>query len=120
MPQTLEALPDAPEQTPGRIRWTRAQCDAIREAGVLTGRYELIDGEVISKMGRNPPHATATGLLSDWLSEVFGGPFVRVQQTSDVGDADPEHNEPEGRDARPAGNLRPGGGPASLIGRVRK
>jgi Uma2 family endonuclease len=95
MPQTLEPALDLPEETPGRVRWTRAQCDFFREAGVLTGRYELIDGEVISKMGQKPPHSTATGLLSDWLVEVFGAPFVRVQQTSDAGGADPEHNEPE-------------------------
>lgn len=62
---------------------------------MLTDRYELVDGEVISKMGQNPPHATAIGLLSDWLGEVFGAPYVRVQLTSDVGTADPEHNEPE-------------------------
>ena len=95
MPQTLEPLKEAPVPTPGRIRWTRAQCDAIREAGVLTGRYELVDGEIISKMGQNPPQATATGLLDDWLREVFGNPFVRSQQTSDVGDADPDYNQPE-------------------------
>ena len=95
MPQTLAPILDAPEQTPGRIRWTRAQCEAIREAGVLTGRYELIDGEIISRMGQNPPHATGIGNLLEWLSQVFGISCVRVQLTIEVGEADPDHNEPE-------------------------
>jgi Uma2 family endonuclease len=95
MPQALEPLRGAPEPAPNRIRWTRAQCDAIREAGVLTGRYELIDGEIISKTGQNPPHATGIGLLLPWLVDVFGARFVRVQMTIEVGDADPDHNEPE-------------------------
>ena len=60
------------EPAPNRVRWTRAQCDAIREAGVLNGRYELIDGEVIAKMGQNPPHRLAVVLLHAWLAAVFG------------------------------------------------
>ena len=95
MPQTVEPLRGDPVPTPNRIRWTRAQCDAIREAGVLTGRYELIDGEIISKMGQKPPHAAVVGLVFQWLVAVFGARFVRVQATIDVAQADPTYNEPE-------------------------
>jgi Uma2 family endonuclease len=95
MPQIIEPVRGAPEPAPNRIRWTRAQCDAIREAGVLTGSYELIDGEIISKMGYKPPHPAVVGLLLRWLAAVFGLDFVRVQTTVEVGEADPDHNEPE-------------------------
>lgn len=95
MPRTVEPVRGGPEPTPNRIRWTRAQCDAIREAGVLTGRCELVHGEIISKMGQKPPHAVVIGLLFQWLVAVFRAQFVRVQATIDVGRADPDHNEPE-------------------------
>jgi Uma2 family endonuclease len=95
MPQIVEAAPREREPAPNRIRWTRAQCTAIQDAGVLTGRYELIDGEIISKMGHNPPHATALGLVFGWLAGVFGVQFIRVQTTADAGGADRDHNEPE-------------------------
>jgi Uma2 family endonuclease len=95
MPQAVEPVRGAPEPAPNRVRWTRSQCEVIRDAGVLTGRYELIDGEIISKMGQKPPHAAVIGFLQRWLVRVFGVDFVRAQATIDIGDADPDHNEPE-------------------------
>jgi Uma2 family endonuclease len=80
------------EPTPNRVRFTRAQCDIIREAGILNGRYELIDGEIISKIGQNPPHGAICVLLYASLTSVFGALFVRIQTTIDTGDT---HNEPE-------------------------
>jgi Uma2 family endonuclease len=77
------------------VRWNRRQCRAIQEAGILEGRYELINGEIISKMGQNPPHRMVLVLLNTWLVSVFGGLFVQIQSTIDVADADPDHNEPE-------------------------
>jgi len=95
MPQTVEPLSNGPEPTPNRVRWTRAQCEAIRDVGILDGRYELIEGEVISKMGQKPSHRMAVVLLNVWLIAVFGALFVQTQATIDIGDADPDHNEPE-------------------------
>jgi Uma2 family endonuclease len=95
MPQVVAPIPFAPEPAPNRIRWTRAQCDAIRAAGVLNERYELIDGEVLSKMGQKPPHRLAVVLLRTWLTAVFCAFFVQTQAPIDVGDTDPDHNEPE-------------------------
>src|SRR5437867_8451029 len=95
MPEIMTEKPAPYETLPNRIRWTRQQCDRLRDAGVLTGRYELIDGEILSKMGQKPPHAVAIGLLLQWLAGVFGIEFVRVQTTADAGGADPDHNEPE-------------------------
>ena len=95
MPQILETILNAPEPTPNRVWWTRTQCAAIQNVGVLNGRYELIEGEVISKMGQKPSHRLAVVLLNVWLTSVFGALFVQTQATIDVGDADPDHNEPE-------------------------
>ena len=42
-------------------------------AGVFAGqRFELIDGDLIDKMGQNPPHAGAIQLLLELLTGVFG------------------------------------------------
>jgi Uma2 family endonuclease len=95
MPQMAEPVPAIPEPTPNRLRWTRRQCAAIRDAGILTGRYELIDGEVISKMGQKPPHVYVLQLLLDWLTGVFGGRFVRGQATIDLSEVSPDYDEPE-------------------------
>lgn len=95
MPQAVEPMTDTREPAPNRIRWTRRQCEAIREAGILTGRYELIDGEIISKMGQNPPHAFVVRALLAWLAGLFGATHVQIQSTIHVADADPEHNDPE-------------------------
>ncbi len=95
MPQAVEPISHDREPTPHRVRWTRSQCDAIREAGVIDGRYELIDGEVISKMDQKPAHRLTVVLLLAWFRSVLGGLFVQTQATIEVGDADSEHNEPE-------------------------
>jgi Uma2 family endonuclease len=97
MPITLpKPEPDAaPVPTPNRIRWTRQQCDAIRDAGILTGRYELIDGEIISKMGQKPPHPYMITALLVWLSRIFGADHIRIQSSLRLEAGDGEYNEPE-------------------------
>lgn len=95
MSQVVEPPRGRSEPAPNRIRWTRAQCDAMREAGILTGRYELIDGEILIKMGQNPPHSAALTLLMAWLAGVFGARHVRIQSTIDVSAVDPTYAEPE-------------------------
>ncbi len=95
MPQVAPPLSDVPERFPNRIRWTKSQCRAMQEAGILTGRYELIDGEIFTKMSQNPPHACAVRLLIAWLTTLFGVLHVQCQLPIAVGDADPEHNNPE-------------------------
>jgi Uma2 family endonuclease len=97
MPTRLHSpdLPTRPETAPGRIRWTRQQCAAIREAGILTGRYELIEGEILVKMGQKPAHASAIVRLMTWLVALFGGEYVRIQLSLDVTEAAGDYNEPE-------------------------
>jgi Uma2 family endonuclease len=95
MPQMAEPVPATPEPTPNRLRWTRRQCAAIRDAGILTGRYELIDGEVISKMGHKPPHAIGIRRVMRCLARLFGVEHVMVQLTIDVAEISPEYDEPE-------------------------
>ena len=79
MPQIAPPLPELLEMIPNRVRWTTSQCRAIVEAGVLTGRYELIEGDIIPKMGQKPSHAYVVGVLMAWLIATFNSAYVRIQ-----------------------------------------
>ena len=65
-------------ETPGRVRWTRDQCEMIVDAGILQGRYELIDGEVISKMGQKLRHQWGIRSLTEWLHRLYSADWVVV------------------------------------------
>lgn len=78
MPASVSARPSAPiPQIPPRKRWNRAECQALEAAGIFDQqRVELIEGELIDKMGKNRPHVDALALLVGWLIQVFGARVV--------------------------------------------
>ena len=73
------------ETTPSRPRpLTRDDCRALEAAGLLDlKRHELLDGYLIPKIGRIPPHSFALHRLQDWLREVFGPHHVEQGATID-------------------------------------
>jgi len=95
MPQVVEPLSEAREAPPNRIRWTRRQYHAMWDADILQGRYELVEGEIISKMGQNRPHVIVIVLLCEWLRQLFGGAFVQVQGPIQTSTSDADFSEPE-------------------------
>src|SRR5690349_22185946 len=95
MPQTIAPVSYTPEPAPTPIRWTRQQCRAMWECGILTGRYELIEGVIISKMGQNRLHAYVITRLTAWLLTLFGADFVQFQLPIRVPGKDSETSEPE-------------------------
>jgi Uma2 family endonuclease len=72
----------APEEVllvahPNRKRWTRAELRQLIEEGHHEfERYELFDGELIDKMGKNWPHAAVVRRLTRLLESAFGGENV--------------------------------------------
>jgi Uma2 family endonuclease len=89
-------LPLAAEGAPRRKRFTRAEVDRMIESGFFTGqRYELIDGDLIDKMGQNPPHATTIRRVHGWLVTIFAAELVQMQLPIDVAADDRELNLPE-------------------------
>lgn len=108
MSQILENTMYTHERPPNAVRWTRRQCRAMLECGILTGRYELIEGEIISKMGQGPRHAYVITRIIAWLFGLFGPDYVRCQLPIEVPGPDSETSEPEPDAAvldRPAGDF---------------
>ena len=56
---------------------------------------ELVEGELISKMGKKRPHVNALTLVQGWLVQVFGFQFVNAEAPIDVAPEDNPTNEPE-------------------------
>ena len=66
------------------------------DAGLFAGqRFELIDGDLIDKMGQSPPHSHALRLLHAWLAKIFGAERVQVQQPIEAAPAERERSLPE-------------------------
>jgi Uma2 family endonuclease len=97
MPIALTTPPEPAEPlTPRRKRWTRAECAMLESSGIWDQqRLELIDGELISKMGQNPPHVVFVSLMLQWLVETLGWGRVYQDAPIDVAPGDNPINEPE-------------------------
>jgi Uma2 family endonuclease len=79
----------------GRGHYTRDEVNRMVQEGLLSGRYELIDGQLVNKMGQNAPHAQALRLVAAWLLSIFGFRRVQVQLPIEVAQGDRKYNEPE-------------------------
>jgi Uma2 family endonuclease len=96
MPALLtERLSPPAVQNPPRKRWNRIECERLEALGIFDQqRVELIEGELIDKMGKNRPHVGAATLLVAWLSQVFGGRLVSAEAPIDVAPEDNPTNQP--------------------------
>ncbi len=83
------------ELFPNRQRWTVAESYRLAEEGKIAGRFEVLDGELVSKMGQNPPHFRCTSLLAEWAAGVYGLKHVRVQGPIALPMPDGQYSEPE-------------------------
>lgn len=76
--------------------WTREECAVLESAGVVDlERYELIEGELLLKMGKKNPHMRAVWLLVHWLARTFGETFVVQEPSISVHPEDSPTSEPE-------------------------
>src|SRR6516225_597759 len=79
-----------------RKQFTREEVGRLLEAGFFAGeRYELIDGDLIDKMGQNPPHAFVIGLVLKWLASFIEIGRIRVQLSMEASTEDRERSLPE-------------------------
>ena len=80
---------------PARKRWTRTECDRFEALGGFDRqRYELIEGELINKMGKNQPHVLMLAALGEWFNRNFPG-RVMTEAPVEVALEDAPINEPE-------------------------
>jgi Uma2 family endonuclease len=97
MPTALTEIParPAPPDPPRKV-WTRAECLTLEASGLLDQQHvELVEGDLIRKMGKKRPHVNAVTLLMAWLVQVFGIQFVNPEAPIDVRPEDNPTNEPE-------------------------
>jgi Uma2 family endonuclease len=78
MPNVL--IPPETETFPNRFRWKVADCYRLVDAGFLDGRFELIDGQIISRMGQLPSHRLTVMLIREWLITIFGSRYVQEEK----------------------------------------
>ena len=77
-------------------RFTREEFDRLLDIGFFDGqRFELIDGELIDKMGQKPPHEYTIRVLTSWLSAIFPARCVLVQLSIEAAQGDRELSLPE-------------------------
>jgi Uma2 family endonuclease len=97
MPNALIEVPVEKVPTgPSRKRWTRAECARLEAAGLLDQEHlELVEGELIDKMGKNRPHVNALVRMQVWLHKVFGETLVNPEAPIDVSPEDNPTNEPQ-------------------------
>jgi len=78
-----------------RKKWTVKECRSLTESGLLTpGKYELIDGEIIYKMGQGRLHIAVITRIIAALAAVFGLDAIQSQAQIGIGERD-EFNDPE-------------------------
>ena len=93
MPSTLIAPAVEFAEVP-RKKWTRDECAQLG-AILDVHQYELIEGELIQKMGKNHPHSLALMLLVEWLRTIFPGRTVGQEIAIDVRPEDNPTSDPE-------------------------
>jgi Uma2 family endonuclease len=96
VPAAPMPIPAIAEAAPARKRFTREEVDRLAETGVFAGqRYELIDGDLVDKMGQNPPHVSAIQLVLKCLARLFEVDMIRVQHPLEAAPGDRERSLPE-------------------------
>lgn len=85
---SAEALP--------RKRFTREDVERLVEAGVFEGqRYELIDGDLIDKMGQKPAHSATIRRLNAILLRFLDAARIQIQMPVEASNQDRERSLPE-------------------------
>jgi Uma2 family endonuclease len=83
------------ETFPNRYRLPVEAYYRLMDLGFLEGRFEILDGEIVSKMGQNPQHARLLTRFNRLFSALFGPGVIRIQVPIIIPGPDGIYNEPE-------------------------
>ncbi|MBC8143142.1 MAG: Uma2 family endonuclease [Armatimonadetes bacterium] len=87
-------MPNVPADIP-RKKFTRDECFAIVEKGILDGKqFELLDGEIIFKVDCCRKHITVSTLILTVLAQHFLSLNLMTRADVEIGRYD-KHNDPE-------------------------
>jgi len=75
--------------------WTREDCQRLEGMGMLPERWELVQGELVSKTGTDLPHAMTAQRIVAWLMGVFPSDCILPTCSMDVAPEDNPTSEPE-------------------------
>jgi len=91
------AITDPPVQSDiPRKLWTRSEYEALSSSGLFAAtKLELVEGELVNKMGKNWPHVNSQMLLLTWLVGVFESGCVALEGPIDVAPEDNPSSEPQ-------------------------
>lgn len=79
-----------------RKRWTREEAHALVDQGFQNAeKWELIEGELIDKIGKKRPHIIWQSKVRHWLEEAFCWQRVESESPNNVAPNDNVRNEPE-------------------------
>lgn len=96
---TVDAIGGLVHAEPPGVRrktWTRAEvADILAKGGFAGQKLELIEGELIDKMGKLWGHVRIVKSLVSWLNRIFGDDYVGFEGSIDVSPEDNPTNEPE-------------------------
>lgn len=85
---------DSSERPPGPVRrFTVEEYHKLIDSGLFPEDepFELLEGWVVPKMARKPPHGVAIDLLSEVIRDRLpGGWRVRIQSAITTADSEPE------------------------------
>jgi Uma2 family endonuclease len=78
-----------------RKKWNVQECRFLTESGLLEpGKYELIEGEIVFKMGQSRLHIAIINKIIFLLAAIFGQESIQNQAQIGIGERD-EFNDPE-------------------------
>ncbi len=81
---------------PPRHKFTRKEAEQLVEAGILDGRrFELIDGDLIDKMGQKPLHAVIVQFALVALARLFDLKLIRIHGPMEAAPVERERSLPE-------------------------
>ena len=94
------AILETPAQDPRifvrRKVWTRAECDLLASLEPFQSQnLELIEGELINRMGKGTLHSSVVAMLVALLGRIFGPSSVMPEPSIDVSQEDNPTSEPE-------------------------